>query len=310
MSPPRRWPVLLAVAALLACAEQPATLPTPGEEPFLAPVAAPVRLALVLSSGALRGLAHVGVLRALERAGIRPDLIVGSSVGALVGAINASGASGAEIGLLVGADDFDFGKDWMNPAADRPKQNVYQFVQLNLRRQRIEQFPIAFAAVVTDLQSGCMNVFNAGGAALAVQASTGLPGLFAATPIAGRTYADGALTSPVPVRVARALGAERVIAVDVTYPPSESKLDGIVDRLFQISLVMAHSLASQETQEADLVIRPAFPAATDFNMHNRVALMAAGDAAVRKALPEIRTLLARYSPALGIQRAAARRWCD
>ncbi|MBK8525977.1 MAG: patatin-like phospholipase family protein [Rubrivivax sp.] len=121
VSPPRRWPVLLAVAALLACAEQPATLPTPGEEPFLAPVAAPVRLALVLSSGALRGLAHVGVLRALERAGIRPDLIVGSSVGALVGAINASGASGAEIGLLVGADDFDFGKDWMNPAADRPK---------------------------------------------------------------------------------------------------------------------------------------------------------------------------------------------
>ena len=73
---------------------------------------------------------------------------------------------------------------------------------------------------------------------------------------------------------------------------------------------MAHSLASQETQEADLVIRPAFPAATEFNMHNRVALMAAGDAAVRKALPEIRTLLARYSPALGIQRAAARRWCD
>ena len=91
-----------------------------------------MRLALVLSSGALRGLAHVGVLRALERAGIRPDLIVGSSVGALVGAINASGASGAEIGLLVGADDFDFGKDWMNPAADRPKQNVYQFVHLKL----------------------------------------------------------------------------------------------------------------------------------------------------------------------------------
>ena len=307
----RRWPALLAVSALFACAEQPATWPGPGAEPFLAPTAVPVRLALVLSSGAMRGLAHVGALRALAAAGIRPDLIVGYSIGALVGAIHASGASGEDIVLLVGAEDFDFGKDWMNPAADRPRQTVYQFAQTNLRHQRIEQFPTAFAAVVTDLQSGCMHVFNAGGAALAVQASTGLPGLFAATPIAGHAYVDGALTSPVPVRVARALGAARVIAIDVTYPPSDSRLDGVVDHLFQIGLVMTHSLATQEAQEADVVIRPVFPPATEVNMRNRMALMAVGDAAVRQALPEIREMLAKPSPALALapnaKRADARR---
>ena len=103
----RFWGFLAAVgaAALVACSEQPASLALPGEEPFLATPAEPARLAIVLSSGALRGLAHIGVLRALEAEGIRPDLIVGSSVGALVGAINASGVRADEVGRVVAAED-------------------------------------------------------------------------------------------------------------------------------------------------------------------------------------------------------------
>jgi NTE family protein len=305
----RLWGLLAAVgaAALLACAEQPASLASPGEEPFLAGPAEPARLAVVLSSGALRGLAHVGVLRALEAEGIRPELIVGSSVGALIGAINASGVSAGDIGRSVAADDFDFGSDWLTSAVGRPRLSVYQFTQQNLKHQRIERFPVRFAAVVTDLRQGCMAVFNAGGAALAVQASTGLPGVFAATTLAGRDYADGALSSPLPVRVARELGAQRVIAIDVIYPPVESRLDGMVDRLFQIGLVLTHSLATQEAQEADLVIRPSFPAELSVNMNNRAALMALGDEAVRRALPEIRKLLRHPAPAPEPRRADARR---
>jgi len=292
---------------LVACAEHPASLAMPGEEPFLAAPAEPARLAIVLSSGALRGLAHVGVLRALDAEGIRPDLIVGSSVGALVGAINASGVRAGDIGRIVAADDFHFGSDWLTTAIVRPRLSVYQFAEKNLMHQRIERFPVRFAAVVTDLRDGCMGVFNAGGAALAIQASTGLPGVFAATTLAGRDYADGALSSPLPVRVARELGAQRVIAIDVTYPPVESKLDGMVDRLFQIGLVLTHSLASQEAQEADLVIRPTFPAELTVNMNNRAALMAVGDEAVRRALPEIRNLLLKPAPAPEQRRADARR---
>ena len=303
----RRPLAALAAAVLVACAEQPASPAAPGEEPFFAASAEPARLAIVLSSGALRGLAHVGVLRALEAEGIRPDLIVGSSVGALVGAINASGVPAADIGRIVAADDFDFGSDWLASAIARPRLSVYQFTQKSLMHQRVERFPVRYAAVVTDLRKGCMEVFNGGGAALAVQASTGLPGVFAATKLAGRDYADGAMSSPLPVRAARELGAQRVIAIDVTYPPAESKLEGMVDRLFQIGLVMTHSLASQEAQEADLVIRPSFPAESSVNLANRAALMAVGDDAVRRALPEIRRLLLSPAPAHVPRRTDARR---
>ncbi len=186
MTRPWRAAAALVAAVLAACAEQPATPPGPGEEPFLAEAPVPVRLALVLSSGGLRGLAHVGVLQALEAEGIRPDLVVGTSVGALVGAIHASGRSGDEIQQTVAHSTFDFGTGWLKPGIDRPSQTVHEFASTHLRRQRIERFPIAFAAVATDLQAGCLAVFNAGGAAVAVQASTGLPGVFAATPIGGR----------------------------------------------------------------------------------------------------------------------------
>ena len=293
--------LLLATATLLACTEQPAMKPQPGEEPYLSTSAAPVRLALVLSSGSLRCFAHIGVLRALEAEGIRPDLIVGTSGGAIVGALSASGMSGADLWRMVAAEDFDFGSDWMNAGADRPRQTVYEFTQRNLRQARIEQFPTAFAAVVTDLRSGCMKIFTAGGAALAVQASTGMPGVFAATPIAGHDYADGALSSPLPVFAARQLGAERVIAVDLTYPPADSRLDGRLDRLFQIGLVMTRSLATQEAMHADLVIRPQLPATSQISLRNRVAVMTAGEEAARQALPEIKRLLAQPAP----RRAAA-----
>lgn len=288
---------LVGCAALLACAEQPASVASPGEEPFLAEPAGPARLAIVLSSGALRGLAHIGVLRALEAEGIQPELIVGSSVGALIGAINASGVSAADMGRTVAADDFDFGSDWLTFPIGRPQPLIYQFARRNLQHQRIERFPIRFAAVVTDLRQGCMAVFNAGGAAIAIQASTGLPGVFGATKVAGRDFADGALSSPLPVSVARELGAQRVIAVDVIYPPVESSLVGMVDRLFQIGLVLTHSIATKEAPEADLVIRPKFPAEASVNMNNRVALMAAGDEAARQALPTIQKLLLHPAPA-------------
>jgi NTE family protein len=285
----------LAGLALAACTEHAAVSPQPGEEPDFYPPAARPKLALVLSSGGLRGFAHVGVLQALEAHGIKPDLVVGSSVGALVGSLYASGRSAEDLRQIVLANDFRLGADWFRWSAEGSSQTVHGFVANHLRRQRIERFPIDFAAVATDLQGGCMHVFNHGGAAVAVQASTALPGVFAPTPIRGRPFADGGLTSPVPVRVARALGAERVIAVDVTFPPAESRIDGLVDRLFQAGLVMAKSLAMQEAREADLLIAPVLPPQEEIELGNRAALIAAGERATLDALPRIRALLA--SPA-------------
>jgi NTE family protein len=309
---PRRafvWLTLTASLVLSACMELPARQPGAGEAPYFMTSGARPRLALVLSSGSLRGFAHVGVLNVLEANDIHPDLIVGTSVGALVGAISASGRSAAELQQIVSADDLRLGTGLSRVSLGNERPSVHDFVERNLRSQRIERFPIAFAAVATDLQAGCLSVFNAGAAAIAVQASTGLPGVFAPTNINGRDYADGGMTSPVPVRVARALGAERVIAVDVTFPPGDSRLDSMIDRLFQMGLVMLRTLATQEAREADVLIEPVFPPVSEISLDNRAALTAVGERAALVALPQIRKLLAEPAAQRSLLREDVR-WCD
>jgi NTE family protein len=243
-----RWWIAACAAALVACTEQPATLPRPGEEPVQAPQTTPAKLALVLSSGGLRGLAHVGVLQALEAEGIRPDLIVGSSVGALVGAVHASGRSADELRPAGRSRGLRL---WHHLAARQCR--APPAIGARLRRACTCGASASSASRQPSPPSrpicrpaACRSSTSAARRSRC-RPLTGLPGVFAATPIDGRPFADGGLSSPVPVRVARALGARRVIAVDVTYPPSESRLDGLVDRLFQIGLVMSHVLAAQET---------------------------------------------------------------
>ncbi len=313
MSAPRphrtsAWLALAASISLAACTELPARQPAAGEAPYFSANGARPRLALVLSSGSLRGFAHVGVLKVLEANGIQPDLVVGSSVGALVGAIHASGRTAAELQAIVSADDFRLGSGLARMSLGSERPSVHDFVERNVRSQRIERFAVPFAAVATDLQKGCLAVFNAGAAAIAVQASTGLPGVFAPTTIGERDYADGGITSPVPVRVARALGAERVIAVDVTFPPGDWKPDGMVDRLFQMGLVMLRTLAMQEAREADVLIEPVFPPPSQINLDNRAALIEVGERAALAALPQIRRLLDR-APATAARRLDDPRWC-
>ena len=303
-----RWIALTMTAALAACTEHASYQPAAGEMPHFAANDARPKLALVLSSGGLRGFAHVGVLKALDAHGIRPDLVIGSSVGSLVGSIYASGRSVGEIEQAIAADDFRLGAGWRS-GLPAERTSLHEFVASNVRSQRIEHFPIGYAAVATDLQRGCMAVFNAGSAAVAVQASTGMPGVFAPTTIGGRPHADGGMTSPVPVRVARALGAQRVIAVDVTFPPGESKLGGMVDRLFQMGLVMVRTMAAQEAREADLLIEPVLPPEAQIHLDNRAALIAAGERATLAAMPQIKRALAQPAP-VAAKPFADPRWCD
>jgi NTE family protein len=168
---------------------------------------------------------------------------------------------------------------------------VHGFVSRNLRTPRIEDFPIRYAAVAADLQRGCVAVFNGGDAAVAIQASAAVPGVFAPTQITGRAYADGGLVSPMPVRAARALGAAKIIAVNVTFDPKETRLDSFLGRLFQTTLVMTRTLALAEAREADLVIDPVLPPETEVTLANRDALIAAGERAALAALPKIHALL-------------------
>lgn len=187
----------------------------------LAPLHPRPRLALVLGSGGPRGYAHLGVLRVLEEAGIQPDLVVGSSVGALIGTFWASGRSAAELDAL----SFQGGPltvfdPW--PFADRGwiiGQRLQDWVNAGLQGRRLEQLPRRVIVAATRRADKQPAFFARGNAGVAVRASGAVPGIVSPVGIGGVEYEDGDESLPVPVSAARAAGADWVIAVDVSVRP-------------------------------------------------------------------------------------------
>lgn len=175
------------------------------------------RIGLALGSGSARGWAHIGVIRALEEAGVRPDLVCGTSIGALVGAAYAaaelerleSWVRGLQIGDVVGFADVSLGAGLLN--GDR----LMQFFRRNFKDRPLEQLGVPFAAVATSLQTGAEVWLRSGSTMDAVRASIALPGIFTPVHREGSLLVDGGLTNPIPVSLARAMGADIVIAVDL-----------------------------------------------------------------------------------------------
>lgn len=290
---------LLATALLAGCALLPPSaqppladlhplrldrLPAPGEA---------VPLALVLGGGGLRGFAHLGVLQALDEAGIRPDLVVGSSVGALVGAAYASGLTPAQLlaaarGLRVASlIDFSPGGGGLMRG-----QHIAAWVDRMVAQQPIEGFAIRYAAVATDLQSGEPVLLAHGSAGAAVQASSAVPGITAPMALAdGSRLIDGGLSSLVPVRAARALGARAVIAVDIYCRGPRTEGGGALAVAGRALQGQNCRLAAPETAEADVVIAPAVRVASLSDRDEQEAAVRAGYLAARAAMPHIRALL-------------------
>ncbi len=212
----------------------PSLVANPAQEPFVARRRRAPRLGLVLGSGAARGWAHVGVVRVLARAGIRPDIVCGTSVGALVGAAYATGdferfctgATGMRRADVLSFADVGFGGGLLKG------QRFMSFVGRGFEDRPIEELPIPFAAVATSLENGAEVWLRKGSTLNAVRASLAMPGLFTPVSTDDGILVDGALVNPVPVSLARAMGAEVVIAVDLSY--------GIIGR----SLVVRNADAS------------------------------------------------------------------
>jgi NTE family protein len=270
------------------------------------------KLALVLSSGGARAFAHVGVIEELEQAGLKPDLVVGSSGGALVGAMYARHASAAKLRELTRATDWSV--MFPNPALARfgagaRSQEFERLLRGLLGGKRIEDLPVGFAAVAADLQTGELVAFVAGDAARAVRASAAAPGRFLPASIDGRTYADGALASPLPVQTARALGADYVIAVDVTYPPREAApVEDFTDLLYQAFHIQAARITAWELERADLVIRPKIPPTPEtYTDRDREMLIAAGAQAARALNGRLTELAQDWREMRGAAQLAGRR---
>lgn len=257
-------------------------------------------VALVLSGGGVRGFAHVGVLKIIVQNDITPDLIVGSSAGSIVGALYASGRSASEVDSALAQVSSSLFRDVVIPGFGFlpgelgfvKGERLRVFVRDRLRHERIEDFPIRFAAVVTDLHSGVAQAFNSGDASLVVRASSAVPGVVTPVEVRGRYYGDGQIASPLPVRIARTLGAKIVIAVDVSYPPEDALLSNPLGVVFQAFAISVNRLRDYELREADVVIQPAIsPTPGQLGLSARRALVEAGERAARAQLPQIREAL-------------------
>jgi len=250
---------------------------------------------LALGGGSLRGFAHIGVLKVLEAEGVTADLVVGTSVGAVVGALHAAGLPADAVEKATGELDWSLFSDLVLPRLGLVSgERIEEFINRHVRYRPIEALAMPFAAVATDVQDGTLAAFNRGNTGLAVRASASVPVVFQPVRIGSRQYIDGGLVSPVPIATARAMGADIVIAVNVTYRPTESRLRNPLDLMFQMMLIMANTINTRTLREADVLIE-ALPPDTKVSLANRAALIRAGEDAARAALPRIRAVLAAAS---------------
>ncbi|MBN8508346.1 MAG: patatin-like phospholipase family protein [Burkholderiales bacterium] len=287
--------VVLGLALLAGCQTAP---PLPSVAPPIAlRPAPPPRLGLALGGGAARGFAHIGVIQVLEEAGIRPDLVVGTSAGSLVAALYAAGRNGRELAELAQAMDEGAITDWSFPGRGLIRgEALARYVRLHTGGRRIEQMPLPLGIVATDLDSGQGILFRVGDPGVAVRASSAVPAVFQPVRIGAREYVDGGLVAPVPVSFARRMGAGRVIAVDISTPPDGAATGDLMRVLLQTFSIMGRSINQFELRGADVVIRPrlAGVSSADFAARNRA--VQAGREAALAALPELERLLAAAAP--------------
>ncbi|MBK6741748.1 MAG: patatin-like phospholipase family protein [Hydrogenophilales bacterium] len=253
------------------------------------------KLAVVLGGGSARGFAHIGVVKALEAGGIRPDLIVGCSAGSLVGAFWAAGYTGTrmeELAMKVQDSeviDLVTGKPQYGLVAGRSLQN---FVNQGLGNKPLEKLKTPFAAVATRYPSGELAVFSEGDAGFAVRASCSIPGVFIPASAQGSEFLDGGLISPIPVNTARKLGADVVIAVDVGGPdPSNGDSRGLYNVIMRSFEIMSQSLRQHEAADADIIIRPDVTRVQSTDFSARRLLIVLGEHAGKRLIPVIREKL-------------------
>ena len=253
------------------------------------------KLGLALGGGAARGFAHVGVIQVLEEAGIKPDLVVGTSAGSVVAAFYASGKEGAQLQKAAETMEEATITDWTVPLLGRGMMRgdgLARYISKQTGGRRIEEFKMPLGIVATDLKTGEGVLFQRGDVGTAVRASSAVPSVFEPVRIGTREFVDGGLVSPVPVRYARQMGAEYVIAVDISSAPESAPTGGMFEILMQTFTIMGKSINHFELKEADLVVRPALNDVGSADFKARRRSIEAGRAAMLQALPKLKAALA------------------
>jgi NTE family protein len=275
------------VVTLVACATTPPLPPARLK---------PATIAVVLGAGASKGFAHIGVLKVLEAQNIPIHMVVGTSVGSLVGSLYASGKTAFELqGIAMKMErdniiDYDW-KIWNGGLIKGGK--LENFINLNIQNTPIEKLKIRYYAVATNAATGEEVVFDRGNTGMAVHASCSVPGVFRPLKIGSSTYLDGSVVSPVAVDVARRNGADIVIAVDISGGINTDVPSGIMDTMRKSVDIMYSRIAEYQTKNADIVIRPNMKniGSTDMNKFNEAIFE--GEKAASLKIPEILKIVAR-----------------
>lgn len=253
-------------------------------------------VALVLGSGGARGYAHIGVIEILEKNHIYPDFIVGTSAGSIVGSLYASGKNAAElreIALNLKANDV------RDVTIDRKGffegQKVESFMNEQVNNTPLQALKIPMYVVATELKEGKRVVFNYGNTGQAVRASVAIPSMFIPTKIGDDEYVDGGLVSPVPVEIAKELGADIVIAVDILAQPIHTETSNVWGLFNQNINIMQKQLAHEELKEADIIIKPDLREKVHiFDVSGREQTMLAGQDATREIIPKVKNMIDNY----------------
>ena len=255
------------------------------------------RIGLALGGGAARGFAHVGVIQVLEEAGLRPNLVVGTSAGSLVAALYASGKSPQDLRHVAETMEEAEITDWMMPILNRGAlrgEALARYVNTQVGGKHIEQMKIPLGIVATDLKSGNAVTFRLGNTGSAVRASSAVPAVFQPVRIGEREYVDGGLVAPVPVHQARDMGANFVIAVDISSDPESNPSGDTFQILLQTFTIMGKSINSLALKDAEFVVRPPLTGfkSADFTVRRRS--IEAGRAAMQAQLPQLRARIAAF----------------
>ena len=304
--------VLVGSALLSACGTNPSSRPVAEQLPVCAPASAPAaaelvapvpkptrppRIGLALGGGAARGFAHIGVIEVLEENGIHPDIVTGTSAGSLVAALYASGRTGRELETIALNMDESALTDWSFPGRGLIRgEALAHYVREATGNKPLEQMKIPLGIVATDLDTGKPILFRRGDVGTAVRASSAVPAVFQPVRIGTHEYVDGGLTSPVPVRSARDMGADVIIAVDISQLPDGGDTSNALHMLLQTFSIMGRSINELELKEAEIVLHPKLPgvAGTDFTVRKKN--IEAGREAALAMLPVIKAKVALQVP--------------
>ena len=278
--------------------------PVPAVKVVPPPPPVKIRIGIALGGGAAKGFAHIGVIKMLEANGFKPEVVSGTSAGSVVGAFYASGMDAFQMQQhAVALDEASIRDVTLFNGGMVRGQKLQDYVNRMVGNRSFDKMKKPFAAVSTQLETGQRTVFVNGNIGQAVRASCSIPGVFEPVKIGKFYYVDGGVVSPVPVDAARQLGADFVIAVDISTRITGKTPENLLGVVNQSITIMGQKLGEQEIARADIVIRPKVNDIGPVDFEQRARAILEGEKAALAAMPQIRAKLAQMQQA----RVAAQR---